>query len=194
MKSWARSQFLVAVAGVFVVLFRRRMLCHGQWLAAASNELQALLVNADHGLLAAKRRGIKSQQVVPPAAALLIEYPDAQHQPAPRFEFVFLTCRARSLGSHRLSQVPCGPRAQVRLGSSAAVLRAVTRAWASVSYCSGRPGRATSNTAKSMPPCKYAARVRHTAVRPIPRTPMIWDSAIPRSRQDKVWARLTSRE
>ena len=71
--------------------------------------------------------------------------------------------------------------------------KAVICASTSVSYSLGLPERATSHTAYSTPPSRYALRVRQMAVRPTPRTSMIWASGIPRSRADKVCARLTSR-
>jgi hypothetical protein len=63
---------------------------------------------------------------------------------------------------------------------------AITRASALVSYWRGRPERSTSNIANSIPPCKYAARAHHTAVRSIPNTAMIWLSGMPRSRQEST--------
>lgn len=82
-----------AVADVFVVLFGRGMGCHWQWLAAMTDELQTLLVNADHGLLATNRLGIQGQQVVHPISVLLRQRPDAPHQPTPWFEVVFFNIR-----------------------------------------------------------------------------------------------------
>ena len=62
----------------------------------------------------------------------------------------------------------------------------------SAPYWQGLPGRATSRSAYSAPPSRYAARVRQMAVRPTPRTAMIWDSGMPRSSADSMCARLTS--
>ncbi len=84
--------------------------------------------------------------------------PDAPHQPAPRLEVAFFKYAARSSAAIVQRCRPSGGYIHAN---------AVTRASASVSYCAGRPERATSNTASSTPACKYAARVRHTAVRPI---------------------------
>jgi hypothetical protein len=78
-------------------------------------------------------------------------------------------------------------------GKRCAEIYPETRASALLSYWRGRPERSTSNTANSTPPRKYAARVRHTAVRPMPSTAMMWDAGMPRSRHDRTCARLTSR-
>jgi hypothetical protein len=108
-----------AVAGVFVVLFGRCMGRHGQRLAAMTDELQTLLVNADHGLLAASRLGIQGQQVVHPISVLLRQRPDAPHQPTPRLEVVFLTSDERFRDSHCSALALAGPRVRARLSSSA---------------------------------------------------------------------------
>ena len=63
----------------------------------------------------------------------------------------------------------------------------------SVSYCCGLPERATSRSAYSAPPSRYAMRVRQMAVRPTPSTAIIWVSGMPRSSAERMCARLTSR-
>ena len=190
-----------SLAHVFVVQLGRLTRRHGQGFAAMSNELHALLVDANHGLVAAHRFGIQLEQLVHAAAVFFGERADAPHQPPPGLEIVFFSMR-RTVSRLTLPR-PTSWRAA--RSSSTIVQRwrplggaehasAVTRAWASVSYRRGRPERATSNTARSTPPCRYADRVRHSAVRPIPSTSMICVSGTPRSRHDSACARFTSRE
>ena len=70
---------------------------------------------------------------------------------------------------------------------------AVTSASSGAQYRLDWPGRCTSFGAYSGPRSSYAARVRQTVLRPTPRTCMIRDSGILRSRAARMWARLTSR-
>ena len=91
--------------------------------------------------------------------------PDAPHQLAPGLEVVFLS-RRRTVS--RLTPPRPGSWRAMRSSSSSTIVQrfllsggaehasAVTSAWASVSYWRGQPERATSNTAKSMPPCRQA--------------------------------------
>ena len=134
-------------------------------------------------------------------AVRFTQYADTPYQSAPGLELVFFNMRRTvslltpdSPGSWRATRSNstivqrCFPVGGVEHAN------AVTRACASVSYWRGRPERSPSKSARPTPPCKYAARVRQTAVRPIPSTVMIWDCATPRSRQDNTCARFTSRD
>ena len=182
-----------AVAHVLVVHFFGAARVHRQRCTAVADELQALLVDADDRLCARHRPRVQLKQGVHATAVLLSQRANAPHQLAPGLEIVFLSmrrtvsrltlamptsCRAARSSSTIVQR--CRPAGGVEHAS------AVTRASSSVSYWRGLPERATSKTANSTPPCRYAARVRHTAVRPIPRTAMIWASGTPLSSEDRT--------
>src|SRR6202022_3845159 len=115
------------------------------------------------------RASIQIQQLVHAPAVLGGELANAPHQFAPGFEEVFF--RIRRMVSRLIPFTGAGRRpASV---SSATVQRcapaggveqasAVTCASASARYRLGLPGRASSWSAKSRPPGRYAVRARHS--------------------------------
>src|SRR5208282_2176412 len=194
------EQIAGAGAGILVVLLRRRPRLHRQGSARIPEQLFALLVHADHRLLAPERPGIQCKQVVHALPVLRGQCTDAPHQLAPRLEAVFFS--SRRMVSRLIGPIPacdcaaCSSKTKVQRlapGGGAEQAKAVICASTSVSYWRGLPGRATSCRAYSRPPCKYAARVRQMAVRPTPNTSMIWASERPRSRAARMCARLNSR-
>ena len=109
-----------AMSRVLIVLLGRGLWCHGQRLAAVSDQLQALLVDADHWLGLAHWPSVQLQQAVHAPAVLLGQHSDAPHQPTPGFEVVFLASVAPFPDSHRPDQAPAGRRARARSPSSVA--------------------------------------------------------------------------
>ena len=125
---------------------------------------------------------------------------DAPHHFAPRCEAVFFSIRrtvARLIplnpGSPRTASCKrCTVQRELPAGACEPASAAI-RASVSVSYLGGRPVCCTSRRARLRPPSRYAARVRHTVIRPTPSTAMICDSAMCWSKASKMCARLTSR-
>src|ERR1019366_8103464 len=194
------EQVAGAASGIFVIVFCRRAGLDRQGLARIPEQLFALLVQADDRFPRLERAGIKIEQVVHAFPVFFGQGTNAPHQLAPRLDAVFFSSRrmvSRLIGP--MSACACAacssnPSVQ-RLAPSGGVeqAKAVICASTFVAYCRGLPERSTSHSAYSTPPSRYALRVRQMAVRPTPRTEMIWASGIPRSRADKICARLTSR-
>ena len=82
-----------ALADVLVVDFGGGVRRHRQRRAAVREQLQALLVDADHRLADAQGFGVQREQVVHAKAVLLAQSTDAPHQPAPGLEVVFFNIR-----------------------------------------------------------------------------------------------------
>src|SRR3989338_6829832 len=194
------EQVASASAVILVILLSGRAGLDRQRRARILEQLLALLVQTNDGFLRMERAGIKVEQVVHSLPIFFGQSANAPHHLAPWLEAVFFSnrrivsrliwpisacfCAACSSNSSVQRRAPAGGSEQAK---------AVICASTSVSYSRGLPERATSHTAYSTPPSRYAFRVRQMAVRPTPRISMIWDSGIPRSRADKICARLTSR-
>src|SRR6266403_849738 len=185
---------------VLIVLLGRCSGLRGQGAASLAQQLVAFLVQANHRLVRIMGPSIQIQQLVHAPAVFCGEFANAPHQFAPGFEEVFF--RIRRMVSRLIPFIDAWRRAASV--SSATVQRcapvggveqasAVTCASASARCCFGLPGRASSWSANSRPPCRYAVRVRHTAVRPTLRTSMICCSGNLRSSAARIWARLNSR-
>src|SRR3989338_6757185 len=194
------EQVASAGAVVLVILLCGRAGLDWQRRARILEQLLALLVQTNDGFLRMERAGIKVEQVVHSLPIFFGQNANAPHHLSPWLEVFFFSrgrivarliepisacfCAACSSNSSVQRRAPAGGSEQAK---------AVICASTSVSYSRGLPERATSHTAYSTPPSRYAFRVRQMAVRPTPRISMIWDSGIPRSRADKICARLTSR-
>src|SRR6202158_4972315 len=185
---------------VLVVLLGYDRGLGGQRASSFPQQLLALLVHTNHRLARIVRTSIQIQQLVHAPAVLCSELANAPHQFAPGFEEVFF--RIRRMVS-RLIVFICGWRRAASV-SSATVQRcapeggweqasADTCASTSASYRLGLPGRASSWSAKSKPPSRYAERVRQMAVRPTFRISMICCSGSLESSAARIWARLNSR-
>ena len=72
-----------AFAHVLVVYLGGSVRRHGHWLAAAADQLQALLVDADHRLAARQKSRLQLKQLIHALAVLIAQRADAPHQPAP---------------------------------------------------------------------------------------------------------------
>src|SRR3989338_9049708 len=194
------EQVASARAVVLVILLRGRAGLNWQRRTRILEQLLALLVQTNDGFLRVERAGIKVEQVVHSLPVFLGQSANAPHHLAPWLEAVFFS--SRRIVSRLIEPISacfcaaCSSNSSVqRLAPSGGSeqAKAVICASTSVSYSRGLPERATSHTAYATPPSRYALRVRQMAVRPTPRTPMIWASGMPRSRADKICARLTSR-
>src|SRR6266853_1943602 len=172
----------------------------GQRRASLAQQLLALLVHTDHRLARIVGPSIQRQQFVHASAILGGELANAPHQFAPGFEEVFF--RIRRMLSRLIvfiwewRRAACVSSATVQRcapGGGSEQASAVTCASASAWYVLGLPGRGSSWSAKSSPLVRYAARVRHTAVRPTLSTSMICRSGSFLSKAARMWARLNSR-
>src|SRR5580700_984453 len=168
--------------------------------ASLAQQLLAFLVQTNHRLAWIVRASVQIQQLVHAPAVLCGELTNTPHQFSPGFEEVFF--RIRRMVS-RLIVFICGWRRAASV-SSTTVQRcapeggseqasADTCASTSASYRLGLPGRASSWSAKSKPPSRYAERVRQMAVRPTFRISMICCSGSLESSAARIWARLNSR-
>src|SRR3989338_4334664 len=194
------EQVASASTVILIILLRGRAGLDWQRRPRILEQLLALLVQTNDGFLRMERAGIKVEQVVHSLPIFFGQSANAPHHLAPWLEAVFFSnrrivsrliwpisacfCAACSNNSSVQRLVPSGGSEQAKAAICAST---------SVSYSRGLPERATSHTAYSTPPSRYALRVRQMAVRPTPRTPMIWASGMPRSRADKICARFTSR-
>src|SRR3972149_4852460 len=143
-----------ALANVFVIVLGRRSGFHGQPLSAISDQLLALLIEANHRFARAIGPRVQFQHVVHAPSIFLGQTANAPHQLAPGFEEVFFSSR-RILS--RLILRICGWRRAASV-SSATVQRlapcggeehakAVTCASSGAPYRLGWPGRSTSHSA-----------------------------------------------
>src|SRR5450759_120935 len=194
------EQVASASAVILVILLRGRAWPDWQRRTRILEQLLALLVQTNDGFLRLEWTGIKVEQVVHTLPVFFGQCANAPHHLAPWLEAVFFS--SRRIVSRLIEPISacfcaaCSSNSRVqRLAPSGGSeqAKAVICASTSVSYSRGLPERVTSHTAYATPPSRYALRVRQMAVRPTPRISMIWASGIPRSRADKICARLTSR-
>src|SRR5260370_12818797 len=185
---------------VLVVLLGHGGGLGGQGLTRLAQQLLAFLVQTNHRLARIVGASIQIQQLVHAPTVLCGEFANAPHQLAPGFEEVFFRIRRmvsrliafisawrRAASVHTATVQRCAPEG----GSEQA--SAVTCASAPASYRLGLPGRASSWSAKSRPPSRYAVRVRQMAVRPTLRISMICCSGSLASSAARICARLNSR-
>src|SRR5450759_983621 len=185
---------------ILVILLGRYCGLRGQRATSLAQQLLAFLVQTNHRLARIVGTSIQIQQLVHAPAVLCGEFANAPHQLAPGFEEVFF--RIRRMVS-RLIVFIWGWRRAASVSSATVQRRApdggseqasaVTCASACAGYRLGLPGRASSWSAKSTPPCRYAERVRQMAVRPTLRSSMICCSDTLESSAARIWARLNSR-
>ena len=98
-----------SLADVFVIVFGGRAGLHGERRPAVSDQLLALLVDTDHGFLAAVGPRVQFQHIVHPPSVFLGQGADAPHQLAPGFEEVFFN--SRRMLSRLISRIPGWRRA-----------------------------------------------------------------------------------
>lgn len=173
--AWLDGHEDVASPGalVLVILPQRHAEFGRQGRGRLVQQLFALVVQTDHGFASIVWPSVQLEQFVHAPPILCGEFPDTPHQSPPRLEEVVV--RIRRVVS-RLMPFIFGSRCAACISSAivhrcapdgvAEQANALTSPSTSASYCLGLPRRASSRSAKSVPPCRCAARVRQIAVRP----------------------------